>query len=416
MLLDSSYPVRDLDPWYVSVGDGGALRARRRLRARPGLPGGRARQRDRAPRRSCSSGCATGPIDGTRARRRRRPRARARRRSARSSTWCRTPAPSRSSTASSTRRCGRRSAGDDGAAAAPGRRVAALRPQRRRRPADYSDGLYWAVALRGLPAAVLDALAARRPARASSRASLLAAAGRRVRPVHGARVGHGRQLHAAVRWAASTGRARARSSRAVPADAAAAAGVDPAADRRRRPRLAHAAARTRACSGPTLGANVRVVELPNTTHVTSEGDGVAGGRRALRARGDPALRAGARAAARRFDTSCARPSPTCTRPAPTRCGWPDATPATLVSGPDPGARAAGAPSTVAAGALADAPGALLVLGRGPRPGAARRQLHGQGLPVRAAAPEGACASPATRPSAARAAGASPTAPRAGRSR
>ena len=25
--------------------------------------------------------------------------------------------------------------------------------------------------------------------------------------------------------------------------------------------------------GPTLGANVRVVELPNTTHVTSEGDG-----------------------------------------------------------------------------------------------------------------------------------------------
>jgi pimeloyl-ACP methyl ester carboxylesterase len=105
--------------------------------------------------------------------------------------------------------------------------------------------------------------------------------------------------------------------------------------------------------GPTLGANVRIVELPNTTHVTSEGDGT--------------LVAGAscaRAVIRRFvraperlgslDTSCTRFIPHVHTAGSYPARLADATPAQVVSGPDPGLDRRRA-ATVAAGALADAP-------------------------------------------------------------
>ncbi len=56
--------------------------------------------------------------------------------------------------------------------------------------------------------------------------------------------------------------------------------------------------------GPTLGANVRVVELTNTTHVTSEGDTTLAVRAALHAR---MIRGFVRAPRRlqSLDTGCA---------------------------------------------------------------------------------------------------------------
>jgi pimeloyl-ACP methyl ester carboxylesterase len=104
--------------------------------------------------------------------------------------------------------------------------------------------------------------------------------------------------------------------------------------------------------GPTLGLNQRVVELPNTTHVTSEGDsilveGAACARSIIRS----FTRAPGRLAT--LDTACAaRIPPVHTATYPRRLA--DAAPATLVSGPDPGLAARRA-VTVAAGALADAP-------------------------------------------------------------
>jgi TAP-like protein len=105
--------------------------------------------------------------------------------------------------------------------------------------------------------------------------------------------------------------------------------------------------------GPTLGASVRVVELPNTIHVTSEGDSIlVDGAACARAIIRGFVRAPARLAT--LDTSCAARIP----PVHTAGGYPrrlaDAAPATLVSGPDPGLAARRA-VTVAAGALADAP-------------------------------------------------------------
>ena len=105
--------------------------------------------------------------------------------------------------------------------------------------------------------------------------------------------------------------------------------------------------------GPTLGADVRVVELPNTTHVTSEGDGtlVVGAR--LRARDHPRLRARAGpAGVARHELHVADPARAHRRRLPRRLA--DAAAATLVSGPDPGLERRRA-VTVAAGALADAP-------------------------------------------------------------
>jgi hypothetical protein len=103
--------------------------------------------------------------------------------------------------------------------------------------------------------------------------------------------------------------------------------------------------------GPTLGLNTRIVELPNTTHVTSEGDsilveGAACARSIIRG----FVRAPERLAT--LDTSCTARIPavhTAVFPATLAA----APPAALVSGPDPGVAVRRA-VTVAAGALADA--------------------------------------------------------------
>jgi hypothetical protein len=96
--------------------------------------------------------------------------------------------------------------------------------------------------------------------------------------------------------------------------------------------------------GPRLGANVRVVTLPNTVHVTSEGDtplvhGADCGRRIIRAF--------TRAPRARLDTRCTAHIPA--------LHTPDfqGAPATLVSGTDPGV-AVRREVTVAVNAFADA--------------------------------------------------------------
>jgi hypothetical protein len=104
--------------------------------------------------------------------------------------------------------------------------------------------------------------------------------------------------------------------------------------------------------GPTLGATVRVVNLTNTVHVTSEGDtylveGANCGRRIIRA----FVRAPAKLDA--IDASCAAQIPPIHTPGAYPLKLADATPATLTAGPDPGETARRA-VTVAAGALADA--------------------------------------------------------------
>ena len=103
---------------------------------------------------------------------------------------------------------------------------------------------------------------------------------------------------------------------------------------------------------PGLGANTRVVTVPNTVHVDSQGytpllNGTRCVRRIIRA----FVRAPAAMAA--LDTSCTAGVPPVHTPGayPLRLGA--ASRATLVSGPDPGAQARRA-ATVAAGALADA--------------------------------------------------------------
>jgi pimeloyl-ACP methyl ester carboxylesterase len=105
--------------------------------------------------------------------------------------------------------------------------------------------------------------------------------------------------------------------------------------------------------GPTLGATVRVVELPNTTHVTSEGDGVLMvGARCARAVIRAFVRAPDRLAS--LDTSCTGGIPHVHTAGAYPLRLAEAAPATLVSGPDPGVQSRRA-VTVAAGALADAP-------------------------------------------------------------
>jgi len=105
--------------------------------------------------------------------------------------------------------------------------------------------------------------------------------------------------------------------------------------------------------GPALGANVRVVDLPNTTHVTSQGFttlllGTRCTRRIIRA----FVRAPGRLAT--LDTGCADRIPHVHTAGEYPRRLAGATPATLVSGPDPGLEQRRA-VTVAAGALADAP-------------------------------------------------------------
>jgi TAP-like protein len=105
--------------------------------------------------------------------------------------------------------------------------------------------------------------------------------------------------------------------------------------------------------GPTLGATVRVVELPNTTHVTSEGDGVLMvGARCARAVIRAFVRAPERLAS--LDTSCTGRIPHVHTAGAYPLRLADAAAATPVSGPDPGLQSRRA-VTVAAGALADAP-------------------------------------------------------------
>ena len=104
--------------------------------------------------------------------------------------------------------------------------------------------------------------------------------------------------------------------------------------------------------GPQLGAKVRVVNLANTVHVTSEGDtylvdGAGCGGRIIRA----FVRAPAQVGA--IDTSCAAQIPPIHTPGAYPLKLADAASATLTAGPDPGATARQA-VTVAAGALADA--------------------------------------------------------------
>jgi pimeloyl-ACP methyl ester carboxylesterase len=104
--------------------------------------------------------------------------------------------------------------------------------------------------------------------------------------------------------------------------------------------------------GPTLGANVRVVKLANAVHVSSEGDTLlVGATHCARS----IVRAFVRAPGRlkSLDTSCAAQIP----PLHTAGSFPAlfaaVAPATLASGPDPGADARRA-ATVAADALGDA--------------------------------------------------------------
>lgn len=103
---------------------------------------------------------------------------------------------------------------------------------------------------------------------------------------------------------------------------------------------------------PKLATNLRIVTLRNTVHVTSEGDtmlvdGAACARHILRA----FIRAPQRLAA--LDASCADRIPTIHTPGAYPARLADAAAAQVVSGPDPGAVARQA-VTVAAGALADA--------------------------------------------------------------
>src|SRR3954469_639226 len=103
---------------------------------------------------------------------------------------------------------------------------------------------------------------------------------------------------------------------------------------------------------PTLGKKVRVVTLPNTVHVTTEGDtllfaGATCGRRVVRR----FLTAPARLA--QLDASCADSIPPVHTPGAYPRTLAEASPAVVLTGPDPGERAKRA-VTVAAGALADA--------------------------------------------------------------
>jgi pimeloyl-ACP methyl ester carboxylesterase len=104
--------------------------------------------------------------------------------------------------------------------------------------------------------------------------------------------------------------------------------------------------------GPTLGRRVRVVDLVNTVHVTSEGDTyLVDGARCARSIIRRFVRAPARIA--QLDTRCATTIPHVHTPGAYPRKLAGAPPAVLVSGPDPGPRALRA-ATVAARAFADA--------------------------------------------------------------
>lgn len=104
--------------------------------------------------------------------------------------------------------------------------------------------------------------------------------------------------------------------------------------------------------GPTLGRHVRVVDLINTVHVTSEGDTyLADG--AACARGIIRRFVSAPSRLAQLDTRCALGIPHIHTPGAYPLSLRQAPPAALVSGPDPGVSARQA-AVVAAGAFADA--------------------------------------------------------------
>jgi pimeloyl-ACP methyl ester carboxylesterase len=118
--------------------------------------------------------------------------------------------------------------------------------------------------------------------------------------------------------------------------------------------------------GPTLAKNVRLVALPNTVHVTSEGDDMlSAGASCARKIERSFVRAPARL--RSLDTSCTGRIPPLHTPGSFPVTLIAAPPATLVSGPDPGRPARGA-VTVAAGAIADATVRHFYSGAGRGPG------------------------------------------------
>jgi hypothetical protein len=131
-----------------------------------------------------------------------------------------------------------------------------------------------------------------------------------------------------------------------------------------------------AAAAPRLGANVRIVTLRNTVHVTSEGDnylydGMRCARRVIRSFVRGAL-----------DDGCAATIPALHAAAyPLRLA--DAAPATLVSGPDPGPTARQA-ATVAAQAFGDATIRLFYLDtKGPGLRGGRYTSHGAQLTLHA---------------------------------
>ncbi len=142
--------------------------------------------------------------------------------------------------------------------------------------------------------------------------------------------------------------------------------------------------------GPRLGSDVRIVTLPNTVHVTSQGgDFLAEGMRCARW----VIRSFVRGA---LDDACAATIPALHVPSyPATLAA--ATPATLVSGADPGESARRAATVARTGVRGRGLPALL-LGRRRRAGPARRHVHGQGRHVSRCA---ASASSPTRASTAR---------------
>ncbi len=131
---------------------------------------------------------------------------------------------------------------------------------------------------------------------------------------------------------------------------------------------------------PGLGANTRVITVPNTVHVDSQGytpllNGTRCVRRIIRAY----LRAPAAMAS--LDAACTAGVPPVHTPGSFPVRLADALPATLVSGPDPGVAARRA-VTVAAGALADATVRHFYSGAARGPG-----LRGGGFTVRGDGPE-----------------------------
>ena len=380
VVLDSAYPVVGLDPWYASSGADGARRARRRLRARPRLRGGR---------RPGSAVARLGALLDAPAHRTGAARTRAhRRRSARATARVGVralvdlvqdagsePLVYRELDPAVRAALGRRRR----AAAAPGRRAPSARTGRRQ-PTDYSGRPLLAPS----PARTTRSCSrwARRPptgARSWRRVDRRAPAGA-FDAVHGCRVGcmsdnYTQPYRACLDWPR-----RAGSAPPVPADAAAAAGLGAAARRRRRPRLAHAAARRARARARGSARTCASSSCPTPSHVTSRGRHVLCVGAPLRARVIPRLRARARAARVASTRGCAAPHPaTSTPPAPTRAAWPTPPPRRSCSGPDPGP-VPPAPSTVAAGALGGRARALLSGARRAARGCAAGSFTAKGDP------------------------------------